>query len=119
VSLDANGAVQISWDRPPLVCAARNISYSMTLIPTDGNIIDEGVELPVTTEETSIILNLTPGREYRVFLIAINTDCFILSCAIERVFTAIQNFIPGNYDNHLISWAQSTCTILIDKDHNN
>jgi hypothetical protein len=89
--------VQISWDRPPLVCAARNISYNINLIPTDGNPIDEGVALPVTTEETSITFNLTPGREYNASLIAINTDCSISSHAIQTVFTAIQNSIPGKH----------------------
>jgi hypothetical protein len=72
----------------------------MTLIPTDGNPIDEGITLPVTTEETStcITLNLTPGREYNASLIARNIDCSISSDAIQTVFTAIQNPpIPGKH----------------------
>jgi hypothetical protein len=107
VSLATNGAVQISWDRPPAVCAARNISYSMNLIPTDGNIIDEGVELPVTTEETGISFNLTPGREYSALLIANNTDCSISSDTIQIVFTAIQN--AGKHDNKYHGLKIHTC----------
>jgi hypothetical protein len=100
VQLSANGAVQIIWDRPPGVCTARNISYNMTLIPTDGNPIDEGVELSVTTEERSISFSLTPGREYSASLIAMNTDCSISSYAIQRAFTAMQN--AGNHNTVLI-----------------
>ena len=87
------------WDRPPLVCSARNISYKINLTLTDGNIIDEGVELPVTTKETSITFTLTPDREYRASLMATNTDCSISSNAIQTTFTAIQNPIPGNHGN--------------------
>ena len=89
----------MSWDRPPLVCSARNISYNINLVSTDGNPVDEGFELSVTTEEMSITFSLTPGREYRAFLIAINTDCSISSCAIQIIFTATQGPIPGNHDN--------------------
>ena len=87
----ANGIVQISWDPSPVVCAASNISYDLNLIPTDGNPIDEGVVLPITTIETSIVFNLTAGREYRAILTANNTDCSISSAEIQRVFTATQN----------------------------
>ena len=99
VSLSANGTVHISWSRPLLVCSARNISYNINLTPTDGSPVDEGFELSVTTEETSITFYLTPGREYRASLIATNTDCSISSCAIQIIFTAIKNPIPGNHDN--------------------
>jgi hypothetical protein len=114
VSLSASGAVQIIWDRPPLVCAARNISYNMTLIPTDGNTIDEGVELPVTTEETNIVFSLTPGREYSALLRASNIDCSISSDTIQIVFTAIQN--AGKHDNkyHGLKIHNYTCTVLIE-----
>ena len=99
VSLFVNGKVQISWDRPLLVCSARNISYNISLIPTDGCPIDEGVTLPVTTENRSVIFHLTSGREYRASLIATNIDCSISSCAIQMAFTAIQSPIPGDHDN--------------------
>ena len=87
------------WDRIPLVYSARNISYNINLIPTDGNPIDEGVTLPVITENRSVTFHLTPGREYRALLIATNTDCSISSHAIQKTFTATQGPIPGNHDN--------------------
>ena len=89
----------MNWDRPLLVCSARNISYNINLTTTDGSPVDEGVTLPVTTVERSITFYLTPDREYRASLMAINTDCSISSCAIQTTFTAIQNPIPGNYNN--------------------
>ena len=92
-----NGTVQISWSRPLAVCSSRNISYNISLVPTYGNPMDE---VSVTTEETRAMFHLTPGREYRASLIAINTDCSISSCAIQTIFTAIQNPIPGNYDKN-------------------
>ena len=95
--LIANGTVQINWNQPSLVCAASNISYDINLTPTDGNPLDEGIQLPNTTQETSIVFNLTPGREYHACLIARNTDCSISSNAIYKVFTAIQNPNPGEH----------------------
>ena len=73
--------------------------YNISLIPTDGCPVDEGVTLPVITEETSITFSLTPDREYRASLIATNIDCSISSYAIQIVFTAKQDPIPGNHDN--------------------
>ena len=91
-----NGTVQISWSRPLAVCSLRNISYNISLVPTYGNPMDE---VSVTTEETRVTFHLTPGREYRASLITMNTDCSISSCAIQTVFTALQNHIPGNHIN--------------------
>ena len=102
VSLLVNGTVQISWDRPLRVCSARNILYNISLIPTDGSPVDEGVTLPVITENRSVTFYLTPGREYRASLIAINIDCSITSDAIQITFTAIQSPIPGNYDKNFM-----------------
>ena len=96
----ANGTVQISWNRPPVICSARNISYDINLIPTDGNSIDGGIRVPVFTEETSVMFELTPGREYRALLIARNPDCSISSCTIQKVFIATQNPNPGNRNNN-------------------
>ena len=91
VLLMANGIVQISWSPPPVVCAASNISYTISLIPTDGSPVDEGVVVPTTTTETSIEFSLTAGREYTVLMIANNADCSIASCTTQTVFTAAQN----------------------------
>ena len=104
----ANGTVQIEWNRPSLVCAARNISYIVNLTQTDGNAIDEGIELPITIMETSIIFNLTPGQEYRALLTASNTDCSIISDTITRNFTAMQN--AGEcLPNYGYVWIHCTC----------
>ena len=94
VSLFANGIVQISWDQPQVVCAASNISYNLNLTCTDGSPIEEGIRVPLMTEETNITFNLTPGQEYRALLTARNTDCSISSSTISREFIAEQN--PGN-----------------------
>ena len=91
VLLMANGIVQISWNPPPVVCAASNISYTIGLIPTDRSPVDEGVVVPTITTETSIEFSLTAGREYTVLLTANNADCSIASCTIQTVFTATQN----------------------------
>ena len=95
--LKANGTVQISWNRPPVICSASNISYDINLIPTDGDPIDEGIRVPVNTKQTSIMFTLTPGREYWALLVARYTDCSISSDIIQNVFMAIQN--PGNNNN--------------------
>ena len=97
VLLTANGTAQISWTRPSAVCAANNVSYDINITPTDGNPLDEGIQLPITTKETNIVFNLTAGREYCAHLIARNTDCSISSCAIQKVFTAVQNPNPGKH----------------------
>ena len=104
----------MSWNRPPLVCSARNISYKINLVPTDGSPVDEGVMLPVTTENRSITFSLTSGREYRASLIAINSECSISSCAIQTSFTAIlQNPIPGNHDNFKINTKARQITFIV------
>ena len=94
VLLIVNGTEQISWDQPLGVCAASNISYHINLTPADGNPIEEGIRVPLMTEETNVTFNLTPGREYWVLLTARNADCSISSCTIQQLFTAAQN--PGN-----------------------
>ena len=85
-----NGIVQISWNPPPNICAASNISFDVNLNPTGGNIVDDRIKLPTTTIERSIVFHLTPGREYRV-LITAKIDCSISSCAIRKAFIATQN----------------------------
>lgn len=87
----ANGTVQTSWRQAPVVCAGNNITYEVDLVPTDGNPVDDGIEVPISTNCTIIEFDLTPGREYVIIIRAKNTDCSILSDAIQDDFTAIQD----------------------------
>ena len=91
----ANGTVVITWNPPQVVCAASNISYDINLIPTDGNPIEEGIGVPNATTGTTMVFDLTPDREYIVYIKANNTDCFLSSNTIQKTFRAAQN--AGEY----------------------